>query len=135
MFFETEAASPAIVYRCTHRYCGMAALGRAAQLTDVGGLLSCAARTFVRRAHLQALQTVGRGFCRGFAYRTCSILRIATCPTRIVCRESRKARAAGRTFCCPTRVVEAAVLAKETAALRPSCRIMPRMTSCMRPFH
>ena len=65
MFFEAEAASPAIVYRCTHRYCGMAALGRAAQLTDVGGLTHSRARTFVRRAPLLGLQTVGRGYCRG----------------------------------------------------------------------
>ena len=65
MFFEAEAASPAIVYRCTHRYCGMAALGRAAQRTDVGGLWCLRARTFVRRAQSRGLQTEHRGFCRG----------------------------------------------------------------------
>ena len=53
------------VYRCTQRYCGMAALGRAAQRTDVGGLWCLRARTFVRRAQSRGLQTEHRGFCRG----------------------------------------------------------------------
>ena len=39
MVFETEAASSSSIYRCTQRYGRVAALGRAAQQTDGGGLL------------------------------------------------------------------------------------------------
>ena len=57
------------VYRCSHRYCGVAALGRAAQLTDVGGLTYLRARTFVRRAPSRTPTNRRKGLLQGFLWR------------------------------------------------------------------
>ena len=79
MGFEAEAASSSSIYRCNQRYGRVAALGRAAQRTDGGGLFPCGARTFGRRAHTQTVQTECMGVCTGGFYRTCSIFHIVTC--------------------------------------------------------
>jgi hypothetical protein len=65
MFSRARGRQPRSIYRCTHRYCGVAALGRAAQRPTSGGNSCLRARTFVRRAPSRGLQTEHRVFQRG----------------------------------------------------------------------
>lgn len=79
MFYEERGRQPRTIYRCTHRYSGVAAFARAAQQTEGWGLLYCAASTFIGAARPCTPANRKQGLLQGFSLSDAgSIPRIVT---------------------------------------------------------